>query len=166
MWVAGLRLEPSTLASYKKNIRLHLKPYDIGKALTGPKLTAHYRYLEESGRKDHKAGEGLSARTVRYVHTILSAALSEAVDAGLLGRNPGDKAKPPTAKQAKAPEIHPGRLHSSRTSWSGRATTATCTSPGTSWRTPACAAASCSRCAGGTSTWRPERSASAGRWPS
>ncbi|MEU4545578.1 hypothetical protein [Nonomuraea dietziae] len=30
-WVAGLRLEPSTLASYKKNIRLHLKPYDLGK---------------------------------------------------------------------------------------------------------------------------------------
>ncbi|MER7362657.1 tyrosine-type recombinase/integrase [Nonomuraea wenchangensis] len=110
-WVAGLRLESSTLASYKKNIRLHLKPYDLGKtplaALTGPKLTAHYRRLEESGRKDHKAGEGLSARTVRYVHTILSAALSEAVDAGLLARNPADKAKPPTAKQAKAPEMHP-----------------------------------------------------------
>jgi integrase len=44
---------------------------------------------------------------VRYVHTILSAALSEAVDAGLLARNPADKAKPPTAKQAKAPEMYP-----------------------------------------------------------
>ncbi|MFD1547987.1 site-specific integrase [Nonomuraea guangzhouensis] len=44
---------------------------------------------------------------MRYVHTILSAALSEAVDAGLLGHNPADKAKPPTAKQAKAPEMRP-----------------------------------------------------------
>ncbi|MFI9552363.1 tyrosine-type recombinase/integrase [Nonomuraea endophytica] len=110
-WVSGLRLEASTIASYKKNIRLHLKPHGVGAtalaALTGPKITAHYRWLEEKGRQDHETGTGLSARTVRYIHTILSKALSEAVDAGLLSRNPAAKAKPPTAKQAKAPEMHP-----------------------------------------------------------
>ncbi|MFI6499873.1 tyrosine-type recombinase/integrase [Nonomuraea typhae] len=110
-WANGLRLKESTIASYKKNIRLHLKPYGIGKmalaSLAGPTITAHYRWLEENGRRDHKAGTGLSARTVRYIHTTLRKALADAVDAGMLARNPADKAKPPTAKQAKAPEMYP-----------------------------------------------------------
>lgn len=109
-WAAGLRLAPSTVASYKKNIRNLINPRIGGVALaslTPARITAMYRELETSGRCDHKAGEGLSARTVRYVHTILGAALSAAVDAGMIARNPVDKAKPPTAKEAKAPEMHP-----------------------------------------------------------
>jgi integrase len=66
-----------------------------------------YRELEASGRQDHKSGTGLAARTVRYVHTILKAALRDAVDQGLLATNPADKAKPPSARSAKAPDIHP-----------------------------------------------------------
>jgi hypothetical protein len=31
--------------------------------------------LEASGRKDHRAGEGLSPRTVRYLHTIIHGVL-------------------------------------------------------------------------------------------
>ena len=71
------------------------------------KLTAHYRQLEKSGRKDHRAGEGLSARTVRYVHTIIHGVLGQAVRDGLLMRNPADAATPPTAREAKAPEMYP-----------------------------------------------------------
>jgi hypothetical protein len=52
---------------------------------------------------DHRSGEGLSARTVRYIHTIISAAMREAVEAGLLTANPASRAKPPTAKQAASP---------------------------------------------------------------
>ncbi|GAA2004416.1 site-specific integrase [Nocardiopsis rhodophaea] len=109
-WVDGLRLGASTLASYRKNIRLHIKPHLGGvplASLTPAKITALYRKLETDGRRDHQAGKGLSARTVRYIHTILRSALSAAVDAGSLTRNPADKAKPPTAKEAKAPEMHP-----------------------------------------------------------
>ena len=81
-------------------------------ALTSARLTALYRELETSGRRDQKGertGLPLSARTVRYIHTILSAALGAAVEdeVPLLERNPAAKAKPPTAKQAKAPEMHP-----------------------------------------------------------
>ena len=75
--------------------------------LTGQRLTAHYRALEKSGRKDHREGEGLSARTVRYLHTIIHGVLGQAVRDGLLARNPADAATPPTAKEAKAPEMHP-----------------------------------------------------------
>ncbi|MGP4097958.1 tyrosine-type recombinase/integrase [Nonomuraea sp. KM90] len=114
-WVNGLRKADSTVASYKKNIRLHLKPY-IGSiplaSLTSAKITALYVMLEKEGMRNGKGeliGEGLSARTVRYIHTILRSALQAAVDAepALLAKNPADKAKPPTAKEAKAPEMHP-----------------------------------------------------------
>ena len=113
-WLGTLDLAPSTLASYRTNIRSHIVPYIGGvplASLTSARLTALYRELETSGRRDGKGertGEPLSARTVRGVAMILSAALKAAADddAPLLARNPARKAKPPTAKraQAEAPE--------------------------------------------------------------
>jgi integrase len=109
-WLDGLRLAPSTVASYRKNVRLHIAPR-LGTvplaSVTPAALNKLYRELEKDGRADHRGGEGLSARTVRYVHTIISAALRDAVKADLLPANPAAKASPPTAKQAKAPEMHP-----------------------------------------------------------
>lgn len=109
-WAAGLRLAPSTTSSYEKNIRLHIKP-NLGAlplaAITGAKLSAFYRKLETDGRRDHRAGEGLSARSVRYVHTIVHKALEQALTDELISANPADRANPPTAKQARAPEMRP-----------------------------------------------------------
>lgn len=109
-WLSGLRLAPSTKSSYAKNVRLHIKP-QLGQIqlarLTGTRISALYRDLERTGRQDHLSGSPLSARTVRYVHTILKAALREAVAQGLLATNPADKAHPPAAREARAPEIHP-----------------------------------------------------------
>jgi integrase len=107
-WLDGLRKEPSTVASYRKNVRLHVTPH-VGalrlEQLTGTRLTKLYHQLEQSGRVDGKGG--LSARTVRYVHTIVHAGLGAAVRDGLLAVNPADKADPPSAKAAKSPEMHP-----------------------------------------------------------
>lgn len=107
--IDGMRLKPQTSASYRKNLRLHIEGYPIASVplaqLTGQRLTSHYRMLERAGRKDHKAGEGLSARTVRYIHTIIHGILGQAVRDGLLTRNPADAATPPTAREAKAPEM-------------------------------------------------------------
>lgn len=112
-WIEGVRLGKSTIASYRKNIRVHIKP-ELGgielQRLTGARITRFYRDLEDHGKRNHKGeptGDGLAPRTVRYIHTILKAALSEAVEQGLIAANPGDKAKPPTVTEAKAPEIHP-----------------------------------------------------------
>jgi integrase len=109
-WLDGLRLAPSTVASYRKNVRLHIAPR-IGAvplaSLTPVTLDKLYVTLEKDGRADHRAGEGLSARTVRYIHTIISAAMRDAVEAGLLPANPAARAHPPTAKQAASPEMHP-----------------------------------------------------------
>jgi len=106
-WLDGLRKEPSTVASYRKNVRLHVEPH-IGalrlEQLTGTGLTKLYHQLEASGRADGMGG--LSARTVRYVHTIIHPGLGAAVRDGLLAVNPADKADPPSAKAAVSPEMH------------------------------------------------------------
>ncbi len=88
-WIQGQRLSPSTLASYQKNIRLHIDPY-LGAQpiarLTGSMVDAWMRKLEASGRADGQGG-GLSARTVRYVYTILRSALGDAVKRSPLGQS-------------------------------------------------------------------------------
>ena len=107
-WLDGVRVAPSTEASYRKNVRVHVKPR-LGSItlaqLSMSKIDAFYRELEREGRADGTGG--LSARTVRYVHTILRKALADAIkDAGRgLLANPADNARPPSAKAAKAPEM-------------------------------------------------------------
>ena len=105
-WLGGLRLQRATIASYERNVRLHIVPH-IGALrldqLTGTRLTKLYRQLEESGRVDGQGG--LSARTVRYCHTNVHAALAAAVRDGALSVNPADKAVPPSAKSAASPEM-------------------------------------------------------------
>ncbi|MFQ1002606.1 tyrosine-type recombinase/integrase [Modestobacter sp. SSW1-42] len=105
-WVAGLRLSPSTIASYAKNIRLHVNPYlgsTVVSRLTGASVNVWMRKLEASGRADNKGG--LSPRTTRYVFTILRSALSDAVKEGRLTVNPTDRATPPSPKESRPPEM-------------------------------------------------------------
>jgi hypothetical protein len=96
-WAAGLRLGASTMASCRKNIRPHLKPY-LGavpvRTLSTVRIDAVYRQLEARDHQGVGIGQPLSARTVWYVHTILSAELAEATEAGRLARNPAAAAHP------------------------------------------------------------------------
>ncbi|HEY5360298.1 MAG TPA: site-specific integrase [Streptosporangiaceae bacterium] len=108
-WLDGLQVKPSTLASYRANVRLHIDPA-VGRvllpALTTARINAMYRQLERSGRVERgHAGEGLSPRTVRYIHTILYGALAEAVRTQRISRNPAVAASPPSVRKAKAPEM-------------------------------------------------------------
>jgi integrase len=107
----GLRLAPSTLTSYRRNVRTHVLDYPIASvplaSVTSAMLTAHYRKLEASGlrgAKGERTGRPISARSVRYLHSIVSAALKAAVPAQIPS-NPAALASPPTAKQARAPEM-------------------------------------------------------------
>src|SRR3954470_5609520 len=61
------------------------------------------RRLEESGRADGRGG--LSARTVRYVFTILRSALGDAVKQGRLAVNPTDRSTAPSRWEARPPEM-------------------------------------------------------------
>jgi integrase len=107
-WVEALPtqgLRPRTVASYADTLRLHVVP-TLGdgrlQALTAVDLDRLYARLLADG---HRYGHGgLSARSVRYVHTILRKALADAERKGLVQRNVANLASPPSAKAAKAPE--------------------------------------------------------------
>ncbi len=96
-------LRPSTIDSYRTILRLH-----VGESLRTAAMTAVtpddlnllYRRLLASGRRNGNGG--LSARTVRYLHTILNRALADAVRAGCLPSNPAALADPPSARAARA----------------------------------------------------------------
>ena len=100
---AGAAAPRSTRESYARNLRLHVLPH-LGavplQQLDPGSLNRLYSTLSTSGRRGHRAGEGLSPRSVRYVHTILSRVLSDAVRWGRLVRNPATAAEPPSAKVA------------------------------------------------------------------
>lgn len=112
-WMASLESSGrsrSTVSSYRHCLRLHVVPY-IGEvqlqALAPVDLDRLYRHLLEGGRRIDRADgtRGLSKRTVRYIHVIVSAALKDAVAKGLLARNPAEAATPPAASATKAPEM-------------------------------------------------------------
>jgi integrase len=101
-------LAESTEASYRRNVANHVIPY-IGSArlfaVDAGTLNTLYGELLARGGRGRLAGRGLSPRTVRYVHTIVRAALADAVKWGRLGRNPADAASPPKGRSVAPPEI-------------------------------------------------------------
>ena len=102
-WLDGHRAKPSTMDSYRKNLRLHVLP-TLGKiplqSVTTAQIDALYRKLEREGRVDGTGG--LSPTTVKYVHVILREILARAVADRVLVCNPADQAHPPTSKNVKA----------------------------------------------------------------
>lgn len=99
-------MRPSTIASYRRNLRLHVLPHLGGVQLQrlGPlELDTLYGQLVTAGNR--KVAGPLSNRTVRYVHTILRKSLADALRKGLVVRNVADAASPPSAKSARAPEM-------------------------------------------------------------
>ncbi len=63
--------QPFDVASYRKNIRLHIHPY-LGAQpvarLTGAAVDAWMRQLEASGRADGQGGQGAKQDTWRVLH--------------------------------------------------------------------------------------------------
>jgi integrase len=104
---ARMRLRPSTLHSYQRNLRIHVLPA-LGatplQRITGSQLTALYAHLLDDGLADRSKARdgntGLSVRTVRYIHTIIGSILKSAVKARLLNHNPADQAEPPRMSAA------------------------------------------------------------------
>jgi integrase len=98
-WIEAVApgLRESTAASYRMVFTRRVVPR-IGElrlaSLTPGHLTTMYaQLLAEGGR----SGQPLSPRSVRYTHTIAGRALADAVEWGLLPRNPARGAKPPRA---------------------------------------------------------------------
>ena len=74
-------------------------------ALDGAHLNRFYATMLESGRLRGNQSPGLKPRTVRYISTIVHAALRDAVKWRRVPLNAADQASPPSAKSAKAPEM-------------------------------------------------------------
>jgi hypothetical protein len=119
--------------------------------LNAAHLNRLYAYLLTDGRKDGNGG--LSTRSVRYVHTILQRALSDAMRWGLVERNVAALADPPRVTTAATQHIRTWTRDELRRSWTTSATTG-CSPPGCSTPPPACAAARSWVCAGSMSTCR------------
>jgi hypothetical protein len=162
-WLAGIRssLRPSTWESYERLCRRHLIPR-IGHLYLhqlGPgHLSALYADLHTAGRLD--GAGGLSARTVQYLHVVLSKALSDAVAEGRLPRNPA------TLKTVRE-RLPKNTSHDMATWTAGQLTSFLegCGATGSRFRSssrppPGCAAARSSGCAGPTWTWTRDA------WPS
>lgn len=108
-WLPAIRatVEPSTHESYARYLHRHVIPRIGGiplQQLDAGVLNKLYADLLDHGRLDGKPG-GLSARTVRYIHTIIGRALREAVAWDRVARNVAQAAQPPGAAQARSPEM-------------------------------------------------------------
>jgi integrase len=97
-WLETIKgqVRPTTLSSYRMLVDKHISPR-IGSTplqkLNAPQLNAMYADMLKSGRRNGKGG--LSVRTVRYAHTVVRKALSDAVGWNLITRNVADAAQPP-----------------------------------------------------------------------
>jgi integrase len=101
--VQRTRLRPATWESYSAVLNGRVVP-ELGSLALQQVTTAHvdalYAKLLREGRSDGKGG--LSARSVRYTHTILRRAFKDAARKQLVSRDPTDAADPPSATAAKA----------------------------------------------------------------
>lgn len=108
-WLPTMRsqVKASTWDSYMRNLRLHVLP-TLGQRtlqqITPLLLNALYAELMATG-KQNRAGGGLAAKTVRYVHATLHKVLADAVDGGLLQSNPADRARPPKPRASSQREM-------------------------------------------------------------
>ena len=108
----------STAEYYRRGIELHITPRigDIPlKKLTGRDLQGLYKDLQEHGRlREAQKGKqpGLSASTIRGIHTMLHNALDRAVTERLIARNPADDCIPPKIQKHKMKILPPERIRS------------------------------------------------------
>lgn len=98
-WIEGYKfsIKPTTYESYLSFITHHIVP-EIGSTTVPNLRPSHLRKLYAkkliSGRADGKAG-GLSARSVKYIHTIMLLALGHAVQDEIVSRNVAELVDPP-----------------------------------------------------------------------
>ena len=94
---AKIKMRPSTYLTYHGYIENHIKP-QLGKIPLNDLTTLHlqqfYKKLLAEGRVERieaqKQPKGLSAKTVRNIHQIISSALKLAVEQKLIARNPAE----------------------------------------------------------------------------
>lgn len=99
---AKQHLDPNTLAQYKTMLRLHIIPaigmLKMSKVQPANLNRLYNRMLEK--RKDGKRG-GYSPKTIRHVHTAVSAVMTVALKWNVIKENPCRRVTPPTSRKEK-----------------------------------------------------------------
>ena len=103
---AKIKMRPSTYLTYHGYIENHIKP-QLGKIPLNDLTTLHlqqfYKKLLAEGRVERieaqKQPKGLSAKTVRNIHQIISSALKLAIEQRLIAHNPADGCALPKAER-------------------------------------------------------------------
>jgi integrase len=109
-WLATLAIagrRPTTIAGYRREIRVHIKPAlgDLElQQITAVDLDRLYAQLASVGSPDGRGA--LSKNSTRKVHVLIGTALGDAERKGLVQRNAARVASPPSARSAKAPEMN------------------------------------------------------------
>jgi integrase len=109
-WLPTIQRElaRSTWEDYDRKVRNHVLPH-LGRipiqALDAVALNRLYTHLLEHGRLLGTQSPGLKPRTVRYIHTIVHAALDDALRWRRIKLNPADQANPPSSSESKPPEM-------------------------------------------------------------
>jgi integrase len=108
-WMRGLEIagrRPTTIAGYRQLLRIHVVPAigDIQlQELSALDLDALYSRLHAAGSPGGRGA--LGNRTIRYVHMVIAKALGDAERKGLVQRNVGRLATPPSPSSARSPEM-------------------------------------------------------------
>lgn len=95
-------LDPNTLAQYTTLLRLHINPVigNLKLAKVQPRnLNTLYNQLLKE-RKDGRSG-GYSPKTIRHVHTTISAIYTIAIRWNVVMDNPCERVEPPKASNSK-----------------------------------------------------------------
>ena len=116
---AMLKVRPSSHQTYRGYLDHHIKPY-IGNIpltkLSSLDLQRLYKKLLSDGRVDRieskKQPKGLSAKTVRNIHQIISSALKLAVEQKLIACNPAEGCALPKAERKEMQTLPVGQLTS------------------------------------------------------
>jgi integrase len=105
-WVALDEITPKTAERYRELLTNQIAPHIGPKALQKLKpldIELWHARLKTSGRKDGQGG--LSARTIRHAHRLLSKALREAMGNDLVVRNVAQTKKPPKVNDDEEVQI-------------------------------------------------------------
>ena len=116
---AKIKMRPSSYLTYRGYLDNHIKP-NIGNiplgGLTTLDLQKLYKKLLEGGRVDRieskRQPKGLSAKTVRNIHQIISSALKLAADQRLIARNPADGCALPKVERKEMQTLPAAQLAS------------------------------------------------------
>jgi len=101
---AELHCSPKTIESYRQVINSHLNP-ELGNIRL---VELEARHLQTMFAK--KRDSGLSARTVRYLYSLMSQVLRYAVKQGILNRNVAENTEPPKIEHRELNTIRPEQI--------------------------------------------------------